>query len=134
MRTSSFHSYRAVITVLVGAFLFATGAAKAEPRVEFKTNQGSFVVDLDSAKAPKTVDNFSEVCSERLLQRHDLSSRDRWLHDPRRRLHARFKSKANQSTRCLRSAKRTKESNVYDCDGQNIGSRFSDSAILYQCA
>jgi peptidyl-prolyl cis-trans isomerase A (cyclophilin A) len=58
MRTSSFHSYRALIAALLGAFLFATGAAKAEPRVEFKTNQGSFVVDLDSAKAPKTVDNF----------------------------------------------------------------------------
>ena len=58
MRTSPFYSYRLVITALVGAFLFATGIAKAEPRVEFKTNQGSFVVDLDSAKAPKTVDNF----------------------------------------------------------------------------
>ena len=58
MRTSPFYSYRLVITALVGVFLFATGTAKAEPRVEFKTNQGSFVVDLDSAKAPKTVDNF----------------------------------------------------------------------------
>ena len=58
MRTSPFRSYRAVITVIASAFLFATGAAKAEPRVEFKTNQGSFVVDVDSAKAPKTVDNF----------------------------------------------------------------------------
>lgn len=58
MRTSPFCSYRAVIIALAGAFLFATSAAKAEPRVEIKTNQGSFVVDLDSAKAPKTVDNF----------------------------------------------------------------------------
>ena len=58
MRTSPFRPYRAVIIALAGAFWFATGAAKAEPRVEFKTNQGSFVVDLDSAKAPKTVDNF----------------------------------------------------------------------------
>ena len=58
MRTSPFRPYRAVIIALAGAFWFATGATKAEPRVEFKTNQGSFVVDLDSAKAPKTVDNF----------------------------------------------------------------------------
>jgi len=58
MRTSPFRSYRAAITALAGVFLFATGTAHAEPRVEFKTNQGSFVVDLDSAKAPKTVDNF----------------------------------------------------------------------------
>jgi peptidyl-prolyl cis-trans isomerase A (cyclophilin A) len=58
MRTSLFRSYRAVITALAGVFLFTTGTAHAEPRVEFKTNQGSFVVDLDSAKAPKTVDNF----------------------------------------------------------------------------
>ena len=30
----------------------------AGPKVEFKTNLGNFVVDLDSEKAPKTVNNF----------------------------------------------------------------------------
>jgi peptidyl-prolyl cis-trans isomerase A (cyclophilin A) len=32
--------------------------AYAGPKVEFKTNLGNFVVDLDSDKAPKTVNNF----------------------------------------------------------------------------
>jgi peptidyl-prolyl cis-trans isomerase A (cyclophilin A) len=32
--------------------------AQAGPKVEFKTNQGSFVVDLESDRAPKTVNNF----------------------------------------------------------------------------
>ena len=32
--------------------------AHAGPKVEFKTNQGNFVVDLESDRAPKTVNNF----------------------------------------------------------------------------
>jgi len=32
--------------------------AQAGPKVEFKTNQGNFVVDLESDRAPKTVNNF----------------------------------------------------------------------------
>jgi len=35
-----------------------SGFSYAGPKVEFKTNLGSFVVDLDSDKAPKTVNNF----------------------------------------------------------------------------
>ena len=35
-----------------------SGLANAGPKVEFKTNLGNFVVDLDSDKAPKTVNNF----------------------------------------------------------------------------
>lgn len=58
MRTNLLRFYRALIATLISVFFFGAGAAHAEPRVEFKTNQGSFVVDLDSAKAPKTVDNF----------------------------------------------------------------------------
>ncbi len=35
-----------------------SGFTYAGPKVEFKTNLGNFVVDLDSDKAPKTVNNF----------------------------------------------------------------------------
>jgi len=35
-----------------------SGFSYAGPKVEFKTNLGNFVVDLDSDKAPKTVNNF----------------------------------------------------------------------------
>jgi len=37
---------------------FASQAALAGPKVEFKTNMGSFVVELDDVKAPKTTANF----------------------------------------------------------------------------
>ena len=49
----------AVIMVLV--FLMGTGlsiAADPLPRVKLTTSQGDIVVELDSAAAPKTVDNF----------------------------------------------------------------------------
>jgi peptidyl-prolyl cis-trans isomerase A (cyclophilin A) len=38
--------------------LLASAAALAGPKVEFKTTMGNFVVELDSAKAPKTTANF----------------------------------------------------------------------------
>ena len=37
---------------------FASQAAFAGPKVEFKTTMGNFVVELDSVKAPKTTANF----------------------------------------------------------------------------
>ena len=37
---------------------FATQAAIAGPKVEFKTTMGNFVVELDDVKAPKTTANF----------------------------------------------------------------------------
>ena len=37
---------------------FATQAAFAGPKVEFKTTMGNFVVELDADKAPKTTANF----------------------------------------------------------------------------
>ena len=40
------------------ASCFATQAALAGPKVEFKTTMGNFVVELDSEKAPKTTANF----------------------------------------------------------------------------
>ncbi|OYY21640.1 MAG: peptidylprolyl isomerase [Polynucleobacter sp. 24-46-87] len=38
--------------------LIASAASFASPKVEFKTTMGSFVVELDSVKAPKTTANF----------------------------------------------------------------------------
>jgi peptidyl-prolyl cis-trans isomerase A (cyclophilin A) len=38
--------------------LVCSSLAIAGPKVEFKTNVGSFVVELDSVKAPKTTANF----------------------------------------------------------------------------
>ena len=38
--------------------LIASAASFAGPKVEFKTNMGNFVVELDSVKAPKTTANF----------------------------------------------------------------------------
>ncbi|WP_114662521.1 peptidylprolyl isomerase [Polynucleobacter necessarius] len=42
---------------LITAF-FASQAAVAGPKVEFKTTMGNFVVELDDVKAPKTTANF----------------------------------------------------------------------------
>ena len=36
----------------------------ADPEVEFKTNQGTFVVELYPAKAPKTVENFLQYVKD----------------------------------------------------------------------
>lgn len=58
MRTSLLRFCRTSTAAVAGVLVFGGGAVHAEPRVEFKTNLGGFVVDLDSAKAPKTVDNF----------------------------------------------------------------------------
>jgi peptidyl-prolyl cis-trans isomerase A (cyclophilin A) len=40
------------------ACCFASQTAIAGPKVEFKTSMGTFVVELDSEKAPKTTANF----------------------------------------------------------------------------
>ncbi len=40
------------------ASCFASQAAIAGPKVEFKTTMGNFVVELDAEKAPKTTANF----------------------------------------------------------------------------
>jgi peptidyl-prolyl cis-trans isomerase A (cyclophilin A) len=39
-------------------FAFSTAASAAGPQVEMKTNQGTIIIELDQAKAPKTVENF----------------------------------------------------------------------------
>ena len=45
-------------TFLIAASCFTTSLAFAGPKVEFKTNMGNFVVELDTDKAPKTSANF----------------------------------------------------------------------------
>jgi cyclophilin family peptidyl-prolyl cis-trans isomerase len=44
--------------LLLWGVSFTTLAAAANPQVEFRTNVGSFVVELYADKAPATVDNF----------------------------------------------------------------------------
>ena len=43
---------------IVFALLLSTGAFAANPQVEIKTSLGTITVELDPAKAPKTVENF----------------------------------------------------------------------------
>jgi peptidyl-prolyl cis-trans isomerase A (cyclophilin A) len=45
-------------SLILIASCFASQAAIAGPKVEFKTNMGNFVVELDDVKAPKTTANF----------------------------------------------------------------------------
>lgn len=53
-------SLKAACAALLFASLGAHGATAiaADPRVELNTTQGRIVLELDPAKAPKTVDNF----------------------------------------------------------------------------
>jgi peptidyl-prolyl cis-trans isomerase A (cyclophilin A) len=46
------------VALAVAVSCFATQAAFAGPKVEFKTTMGNFVVELDDVKAPKTTANF----------------------------------------------------------------------------
>jgi len=46
------------LIALLSACLFAFAAWAANPQVELKTSQGAIVLELDAAKAPKTVENF----------------------------------------------------------------------------
>ncbi|MCB1601503.1 MAG: peptidylprolyl isomerase [Lysobacterales bacterium] len=49
---------RFALAILAFGFAVSASAQTANPRVTFKTNQGDFVIELDAAKAPKTVENF----------------------------------------------------------------------------
>ena len=44
--------------VLASVSTWASAQSAANPRVKFATSQGEFVVELEPAKAPKTVENF----------------------------------------------------------------------------
>ncbi len=46
------------LLVLLSVFCLAFSAHAANPQVELKTSQGVIVVELDTQKAPKTVENF----------------------------------------------------------------------------
>ena len=46
------------------SFALSSAAAHANPDVLFKTSLGDFTVELDPAKAPKTVDNFLTYVKE----------------------------------------------------------------------
>ena len=60
MTRSSFSSW-ARGAVVVGALLCIGAAAQAQvQKVKFSTSAGDIVVELDAAKAPKTVENFVE--------------------------------------------------------------------------
>jgi peptidyl-prolyl cis-trans isomerase A (cyclophilin A) len=52
---------RSILLSLAALSLFGQGQdEKPNPKVEFKTTLGSFVVELEPAAAPKTVENFLE--------------------------------------------------------------------------
>jgi len=44
---------------------WAIAADIAKPRVKFTTSLGDFVVELDPAKAPKTVENFLQYVADK---------------------------------------------------------------------
>jgi peptidyl-prolyl cis-trans isomerase A (cyclophilin A)/peptidyl-prolyl cis-trans isomerase B (cyclophilin B) len=50
--------HRLLTAILLLLCSLSAGIAAANPQVEFKTNVGSFVVELYADKAPATVDNF----------------------------------------------------------------------------
>lgn len=64
-------SRRIFSLVLVGCSLTATAGmtyaqgASSQPRVKFATNLGDFVVQLEPAKAPKTVENFLQYVQDK---------------------------------------------------------------------
>lgn len=47
-----------LMSFLIAASCLCSAMAYASPKVEFKTTLGSFVVELDDVKAPKTTANF----------------------------------------------------------------------------
>jgi peptidyl-prolyl cis-trans isomerase A (cyclophilin A)/peptidyl-prolyl cis-trans isomerase B (cyclophilin B) len=55
-------------TLLLCGSLCADVALAANPQVEFKTNVGSFVVELYADKAPATVDNFLRYVNDGFYQ------------------------------------------------------------------
>jgi len=56
--TKEFFMRKLLASLILIASCFASQAAIAGPKVEFKTTMGNFVVELDEVKAPKTTANF----------------------------------------------------------------------------
>ncbi len=46
------------------AFCLSFAAAAANPQVELRTSMGAIVLELDSEKAPKTVENFLQYVKD----------------------------------------------------------------------
>ena len=63
----NFHAFtRRHALVVAAAFTFAGPAlAQTAPRVKLATSAGDIVVELDAAKAPKTVDNFLQYVKDK---------------------------------------------------------------------
>ena len=55
---------RKLLALLALATLAAEGALAADPRVELKTNRGAIGIELNQAKAPKTVANFLQYVKD----------------------------------------------------------------------
>lgn len=51
--------------VLASASTWASAQSAANPRVKFATSQGEFVVELEPAKTPKTVENFLQYVNDK---------------------------------------------------------------------
>lgn len=51
--------------VLASSASLALAQEAAKPRVKFTTNMGEFVVELEPAKAPKTVENFLQYVADK---------------------------------------------------------------------
>jgi cyclophilin family peptidyl-prolyl cis-trans isomerase len=52
------------LLALLALSALGTGALAADPRVELKTNHGPIVIELNEAKAPKTVANFLQYVKD----------------------------------------------------------------------
>ncbi len=55
---------RRLLALLALTALGTEAALAADPRVELKTNRGSIVIELNQAKAPKTVANFLQYVKD----------------------------------------------------------------------
>ena len=70
---------------LLAALALGAARRRSAQKVKLATSAGDIVIELDAAKAPKTVDNFLQYVQGRPLRRHRLPPRHRQLHDPGRR-------------------------------------------------
>jgi cyclophilin family peptidyl-prolyl cis-trans isomerase len=55
---------RSKLFVFLSAIIFSTAVMAADPQVELKTNMGTIVLELNSAKAPKTTENFLQYVKD----------------------------------------------------------------------
>ena len=101
-------------------------------KVKLATSMGDIVVELDAAKAPKTVDNFLAVREGRPLRRHGLPSRHRQLHDPGRRHDGRHEGEADARADPAREPQRPDQRARHDRDGAHDGPELGDRAVLHQ--